>query len=355
MILEITAFSIIVTHNIHSLRISSLIRHQHPGQRTRHRTRIISRPHGSRKPARNPAYTHGIRRGRPVTAINRLREIRTVAIQNRMRIRVIRIINLISYAPKEYAGVIPVSPDHIGNVPFTPFLKEIRGAVHGWPADIPTLYPFLLVELPFVKSLVHHEETHTVTEIVEHRRLRIMAGSYGIGTQLLKLLKTPDEKLLRDSRSKHSRIMMQTYALDLHPFAIQCEATVSIKLQRPQTRIDHTPVNQLLTTGQRDFEPVHITAIQIPEPCIPHFQRNLNLTFSLHLPGRYHLAAVIHQSRLHAATLLQRTVNLHIHHHGSHAVLDRQCPVTNSPLREMKLRSPCQPDISVYAGACIPP
>ena len=161
MIFIITVFRIIISYYIYCFRIFCLIRHYHSGQCTGNRTRSIYRTYTGSQTLCNLTDTHGIRRIRLVSSEHRL--VNGCAIQHRMRIRVIRIVYLIADTPQEYTRVIPVTTHHIRHIAFNPFFKEIKRAVIAWLTYIPSLYPFPFREFPFIRSLIHHQEPHSVT------------------------------------------------------------------------------------------------------------------------------------------------------------------------------------------------
>ena len=152
-----------------------------------------------------------------------------------MRIGVVGIIHFVADAPEEDAGMTAVAAHHIGHIAVNPFLKvSVRAFEARFPL-IPAFQPLALRKLPFVACLVHHQHSFFVADVVECRRVRIVAHTQGIDADGFQLTHTTSPHLGRHGSSQHTSIVMHTDTFHLHPFAVERKAFFRRELQRAQT------------------------------------------------------------------------------------------------------------------------
>ena len=179
--------------------------------------------------------------------------------------------------------MIAVATHHVGHIAVNPFLEEIERAIVGRCAVVPSFHPFLFRELPFVASLIHHEQSFLVANVIEHRSLRIVAHANGIGTHLLQFLHFPHPYFARNDSTEYSCVMVQTHTLHLHPFSIERKTLVGIKLKCAQTHSNRSGIDGcgLSVFEKRHLQAVKIWSLQAPQLCIAdsQFQRALRLPF----------------------------------------------------------------------------
>src|SRR5258708_26279274 len=78
--------------------------------------------------------------------------------------------------------MVAIALNKISHVTFEPFVKVIAVTMG---ADL------ALGHLPFVEGLVHHQESHAVTQVQKFRGVRIVAGANGIAAHLAQNLQPP--------------------------------------------------------------------------------------------------------------------------------------------------------------------
>ncbi len=229
MIGVITIFRIVIAHNVYSGRIISFVRHEYPCKGTCDRSTVVYGPHYRRQPFGNFADTHGRRRVGIIAPEIRL--VYTSVVKNRMRVRIVWIVDFIAYAPKRHTRVIAVAAYHIGYVPFYPFLEKVERTFELRRADIPSGDPFAFWEFPFVGGLVHHQQTKFVTKVIENRSLRIMTHTDSIDTYRFQAFKASAPHLRRNDSTEDSGIMMKAYTFDLGIAAIKSKTLVGAEFQ----------------------------------------------------------------------------------------------------------------------------
>ena len=279
----VAVFCVVITYHIDCLRIFCLVAHHHTRQGTRDwARRVYTTYHGSNTLG-NLSDAFGIWCILLIATRHRLVDDSILAIEYRMRVRVVRIIDFVAHTPEEYARVVAVASHHVSHIAVDPFLEEIVSAIESRLAVVPTFHPFLLREFPFVTSLVHHEQSLLVTNVVEHWSLWIMTHANGIRTHSLQFLHLSHPYFARNSRTEHTCVVVQTHTLHLHPFAIKCKSFVGIELQRAQTHTHRGGVDNLsgIAFEERYFKTIQIWALQVPELWIVErdFQCTLGLSF----------------------------------------------------------------------------
>ena len=225
----ITIFSVIVAYHIHSFRIIRFVTHYHPCQSSRYGARRVHGTYAGRQALGNLTNTFGMRTFWVVTAKHGLAD--ATSVKHRMRVGVVGVVHLISYAPKEYARVIAVTAYDVGDVAFDPFLEEVVCALITWFSLVPSLYPLTLRELPFIASLIHDEHTQFIAQIVHDGGLWIMAHAYGIGTHSLELLDATTPHFGRDYSAQYACIVVQAYTFYFHALSVDCKSFVSAKVE----------------------------------------------------------------------------------------------------------------------------
>jgi hypothetical protein len=80
----------------------------------------------------------------------------SLIIENRMRIRIVRIVHLVTDAPHNDARMVAVAFHHGRDITLRPFLKKVRRALKSGIALVPSFNPLFLGIFPLVKRLIHH-------------------------------------------------------------------------------------------------------------------------------------------------------------------------------------------------------
>ena len=218
MVHVISVLCVVIAYHIYCIRILCFVGHYHSGKCSGGRTRSIDGAYAGDESLGYLADAHGIRCIRIISSEHWL--VYAAAVQDRVRIWVVRIIDFIADTPEAYAGVIPVASYHVGDILLNPFFEKVEGTVITWSSYIPSFNPFALREFPFVRYLVHHEQSHLVAEVVKYRCLRIVAHADCIGADSLEILQTPSPNFLWYNSTEHSGIMMETDSFDFHPVPV---------------------------------------------------------------------------------------------------------------------------------------
>ena len=158
MILIVAVFGVVVAHHIDRLGILGLVAHHHACEGSGDGTALIDAAHAGCEALGDLADALSIGTRGVVATEHGLVDGGVLAIEDGMRIGVVGIIDFVTDAPEENAGVVAVASHHVGHVTVDPFLEEVVCAIVGWCADVPAFDPLALRELPFVGSFVHHEE-----------------------------------------------------------------------------------------------------------------------------------------------------------------------------------------------------
>ena len=126
--------------------------------------------------------------------------------------------------------MITVTTHDVGDVALYPFFEEVGRTLIARLTLVPTLQPLALGELPLVATLIHHQHTQLVTQVIHDRSLRIVAHADSISTHRLKRLYAATPYLGGHHSTQHTCIMVKAHTLDFHVYAIEGKACVGIKL-----------------------------------------------------------------------------------------------------------------------------
>ena len=152
-----------------------------------------------------------------------------------MCVGVIGIIDFVAYAPEEDAGVAAVATHHVGHIAVYPFLEVVVCALEAGCALVPAFQPLALGEFPFVAGFVHDQESERVAEGVEGGQVGIVAHADGVDAQGFQGLQATLPYIGGNSSTEGAGIIVDAYALDLHPLAVEGKAFVGRELQCAQS------------------------------------------------------------------------------------------------------------------------
>src|SRR2546421_5137681 len=100
--------------------------------------------------------------------------------------------------------MVPVTSNKVLYVAFEPFVKIVAVAV--WP-------DLAFRDLPFVKSFIHHQEAHAVTQIQKFSGHGIMTGTNGIAAHFPQNLEPPLPDSVRHRSPDAAAVMVQADAV----------------------------------------------------------------------------------------------------------------------------------------------
>ena len=127
------------------------------------------------------------------------------------------VINFVSDAPENHAGVIAVSPDKALHVPCLPLIEKAG------------IVKLSLSPLPHIEGFVHDKKSHLIRKIQRFRRERIVRKTDGVDTHLLLDLELPPQRIQPEGGSECSLIRVLAGSVDLHPSSVQKESLLRVK------------------------------------------------------------------------------------------------------------------------------
>ena len=127
------------------------------------------------------------------------------------------VINFVSDAPENHAGVIAVSPDKALHIPCLPLIEKAG------------IVKLRLAPLPHIERFVHDKESHLIRKIQRFRRERIVRKTDGVDTHLLLDLELPPQRIQPEGGSECSLIRVLAGSVDLHPSSVQKESLLRVK------------------------------------------------------------------------------------------------------------------------------
>ena len=273
MIRGVAALGVVVAHHVHGGGIGRGVGHHDAGQRTRCGTRGVDVLNNLGQTLRDEADALGVGLLGLVAAVSRLGELLPVAVEHGVRIGIVGIVHLVADAPHEDRGVTAVAAHHVGHVAVDPVLKIGIGTLKLGGAGVPSLHPFALGELPFVRGLVHHQQSHLVAQVVELGGVGVVAHAQGVHADVLQLGQTAAPHLLRHGHTQHAGVVVHADAFHLHPLAVEGETFVGRELQRAQSGPHRRGVVVLGLGGeQHGAQRVEIGALQRPALRVLHRQ-----------------------------------------------------------------------------------
>ena len=236
VIFLIELLPVIVSGEIQRVRVARQIAQLRKAHRAGDRAAVIQAMHLLRQLRRHHSQPARVRLSHIVQPL-RQGLIRVVIAhhlaEQRGHIRIIGIIDLVSDAPQNHAGMVPVPPDHAGQILLMPLRKVLGIAEVLRRIDIMALPPFVFDALPLVERLVHDQKAQTVAQIQQVRIRRVMRRPDGIASHRLQLLQPDRPDFPGNSRPQASRVVMNAYALQLHIPPVQEKALIRVKPEDP--------------------------------------------------------------------------------------------------------------------------
>ena len=360
MVCVVAVFGVVVPYDIDRLGVLRLVGHHHAGQRPGHRTRGVDGPYAGCQAFGNPSDALGVRGFGIVSAEHRLRDRRSV--EDRVRIGVVRVVDLVADRPQEDRRVVSVAAHHVRHVALDPLLEKVVRTVEARGSDVPPLDPFALGELPLVGGLVHDQQPQFVAEVVDDGRLGVVAHADGVDPDGAEVFEPTAPHLGRHGGAQNPGVVVQAYALDLHPAAVECEPAVGIEVERAQPGADPAAVDGLSVAQQRDRQGVEIGILRVPPAGIVHAQAQrpalgplralLYAAFAL----RHALPCVVEECGPHLESPCGGVVPLHGELHGDvgPAVGQLFAAVGRAPRCEVDFGRCDDPGVAVDARAGVP-
>ena len=192
VILLIQMLLIIVAHHIQRVKETDLRGQLRKRRRQCYRAALVLLSHNPCQMCRNhrkPLHVGLVRIIEPLS----LRLVGIIipghGLKHGVAVRVIGVINLISNTPENNAGMVSVPSYHGPQVLLMPLWKVLKISLMPGRIDIMPYRPFVFRIFPFIKSLIHHEKSHGVTEGIKLRHMGIVTAPDGIASALLQLHK----------------------------------------------------------------------------------------------------------------------------------------------------------------------
>ena len=350
---RVAVLGIVVADHVDGFGISGLVGHHHAGQGARRRTGAVHGVDLGGQAPRDLADAHRVRRIRHIAAGEGLVELELALVQDRVRIRVVGVVYLVADAPQEDGGMVAVAAHHVGDVALAPLVEEVGRAVHRGRAAVAALDPFLLVELPLVEGLVHHQEAEPVAQVVEDRGLGVVGRADRVGADGLEVHEPALPDFSRDHGSEHAGVVVQAHALDLAVDPVEGESRVGVEGQRADAHRHFGLVKGLLAGGEGHLQRVEIRVVDVPAVRRGDLQVGVLLRGGLGRGLGDHLAGGVAQGEVQPGGGGERTFDRGIHVH--HGLFGGQAAggVADAPQGEMRLAGGHQPDVAVDAGSRI--
>ena len=195
--------------------------------------------------------------------------------EERGNIRIIGIINLVSDAPQNHAGMVPVPPYHAGQILLMPLRKILGIAEVLRRIDIMALPPFVFDAFPLIKRLIHDQKAQLIAQIQQIRIRRIVRRPDGIASHRLQLFQPDRPDFPGNGRPQASRVVMNADALQLHILSVQEKALIRVKPEDPDPegnllRVPNLPVPQGFAA-----QCIEVRMLRAPELRFFHLQDDL--------------------------------------------------------------------------------
>ena len=128
--------------------------------------------------------------------------------------------------------MVAVLSEHVYHILFRPFLEETVIAV------------VALRDIPFIKGLQHHHESHLITKLYEFRSRHVMSRTDGVTTHVLQQFQLMAQSRYIHSRPQRAQVVVITYPLELTPFSVQEETFVGNIFNGPDTEAGNIRILQ---------------------------------------------------------------------------------------------------------------
>ena len=184
--------------------------------------------------------------------------------------------DFITDTPHKNRRMITVTQNKIIQITFMPFI-EVTGIIMR-----------RLFLPPHIKSLIHHDKSHTVTKIKQFGCRRIMGTTYAVTPHFFQNLQLPFNGTCIDCRSQTAQIMMHTHTVNFCLPAIQYESFPGIKTKCANANRSSIPIDTFLVSHHFGNQCIQIRCIDIPQLRLLYSQllgKNTLLT-GFRFPGR---------------------------------------------------------------------
>ena len=163
------------------------------------------------------------------------------------------VVDFISHAVEDDAGVVAVAQDAVAQVGVGPFLEM----------EVIVMFVFALG--PAVEKLVHDEEAHPVAKVEELGGGGIVGGADGVDAEFLEDFETALPHGERHGCSDGSAIVVEADALELEVFSVQPEAGVRLELGAADAEGGGDFVEHSIPGGDAGNERVELRGFEAPE------------------------------------------------------------------------------------------
>ena len=150
----------------------------------------------------------------------------------------------------EHVYHIPLRPGHSFDVRF-----------HMEPSMIAIL---TFCNIPLIKRLDHHHESHLITQTDKIRVGHIVSCSDCIATHILKQSQLMAKCRHIDCGAKRSEVMVVTYAVNLAGLAVKEESLLRDKFNRTDTKACIINIKHSITFGQSSSGNIQIRSFRRP-------------------------------------------------------------------------------------------
>src|SRR5687768_3105006 len=130
-----------------------------------------------------------------------------------------RVANLITGAVHNDAGMIAIAA------------HDVAGIDSGPLVEITMIVVRCFCHSPTVEHLIHHQKSHTVTQVEKLRRWRIMGRPNRVDSELFQNLEAALPNAQRNGCSKRAAIVVQAHSFDLEVAAVEPEAGRSVETE----------------------------------------------------------------------------------------------------------------------------
>ena len=118
---------------------------------------------------------------------------------------------------------------------------------------------------PHIKSLIHHDKSHTITEIKQFGCGRIMGTTYAVASHFFQNLQLPFNGTCVDSCPQTAQIMVHTYPVNLGLPTVQCKSFPGIKTEGTDTDRSRIPIHTFLVSHHFGNQCIQVRSINIPQ------------------------------------------------------------------------------------------
>ena len=118
---------------------------------------------------------------------------------------------------------------------------------------------------PHIKSLIHHDKSHTVTKIKQFGCGRIMGTTYAVTPHFFQNLQVPFNGTCVDCRSQTAQVMMHTHTINFCLPAIQRESFPGIQTKCANTDRSSIPIHTFFVSHHFGNQCIQIRSINIPQ------------------------------------------------------------------------------------------